>query len=221
MPSGALAACSNESVAGTGQSPPGRLFNGMIAPVKARPRCNAQKVSVLDLSCRIEFRLSFSSSTSASVAGSGIRCTYPAAAPLAGRCHAGWSLLRTEGLPPLQGENNCADDPGNSATKQGYGCELPAMVREWRELWAERAAAISANASFGVVTLASGGSEGHDATMAGLRWSQTANCEPLSLPLCAASVPPPSSPARPLSTRTCPPACRATPAPSRPPPQPP
>ena len=32
MPDGALGACASESLAGKGQSPPGRLYNGMVAP---------------------------------------------------------------------------------------------------------------------------------------------------------------------------------------------
>ena len=32
MPDGALGVCANESLAGKGQSPPGRLYNGMVAP---------------------------------------------------------------------------------------------------------------------------------------------------------------------------------------------
>lgn len=60
---------------------------------------------------------------------------------------------------------------GNSMTGTGYGCSLPAMVRNWRDVWAGD----SEDALFGVATLASGGSEGAGWHMAGMRWSQTAN----------------------------------------------
>jgi hypothetical protein len=67
------------------------------------------------------------------------------------------------------GENNCGGVMGNSKDHDGYGCELAAMVALWREQWD------NPNGPFGVVTLAAGGSEGHGANMAGMRWSQTAN----------------------------------------------
>ena len=64
---------------------------------------------------------------------------------------------------------------GNSAAKIGYGCQLPAMVAEWRRLWSATAGTTDPLAPFGVVSLAAGGSEGHPDNMAGMRWSQTAN----------------------------------------------
>eukprot|EP00656_Telonema_subtile_P043614 TRINITY_DN49962_c0_g1_i1.p1 TRINITY_DN49962_c0_g1~~TRINITY_DN49962_c0_g1_i1.p1 ORF type:complete len:417 (-),score=29.87 TRINITY_DN49962_c0_g1_i1:143-1393(-) len=69
-----------------------------------------------------------------------------------------------------QGENNCGGDPGNSMTSTGYGCLLPALIHRWRGLWAG-----GENASFGIVTLAAGGSEGHDQAMAAMRWSESGN----------------------------------------------
>merc|ERR1712185_479649 len=64
---------------------------------------------------------------------------------------------------------------GNSARGVGYGCQLPAMVAEWRRLWSAVPGTTDPLAPFGVVTLAAGGSEGHDENMAAMRWSQTAN----------------------------------------------
>lgn len=61
-------------------------------------------------------------------------------------------------------------DPGNSLRKEGYGCELPAMVKSWRASWWA-----SDTALFGVATLAAGGSEGNGHHMAGIRWSETTN----------------------------------------------
>ena len=63
---------------------------------------------------------------------------------------------------------------GNSATQCGYGCQMPSMVAAWRRQWSEQGTT-DPLAPFGVVTLAAGGSEGHDSAMAGMRWSQTAN----------------------------------------------
>jgi hypothetical protein len=74
-----------------------------------------------------------------------------------------------------QGENNCADTPGNSATKSGYGCEMAALVASWREIWSAESGTTDPEAPFGIVSLASGGSEGHDEAIGGLRWSQSGN----------------------------------------------
>ena len=59
---------------------------------------------------------------------------------------------------------------GNSKDGTGYGCELPAMVNNWRDVWDAEDDAL-----FGIATLAAGGSEGTGWHMAGMRWSQTAN----------------------------------------------
>ena len=47
------------------------------------------------------------------------------------------------------------------------------MVTEWRRQWSFVNGTTSGDVPFGVVTLAAGGSEGHDENMAGMRWSQT------------------------------------------------
>lgn len=52
---------------------------------------------------------------------------------------------------------------GNSMTGVGYGCELVEMVKEWRSIFS------APDASFGLVTLAAGGSEGNGENMAGMR----------------------------------------------------
>jgi len=90
------------------------------------------------------------------------RLFYGMIAPFANYSVAGWVWY--------QGENNIYGDMGNSRTGVGYGCELPAMVRLWRRVWAA-----SEDAVFGVATIAAGGSEGNGHHMAGMRWSQTAN----------------------------------------------
>jgi sialate O-acetylesterase len=85
--------------------------------------------------------------------------------------------MTVKGFLWYQGENNCGnpDGMGNSANRSGYGCQLPALVAEWRRLWSAAPGTTDALAPFGVVTLAAGGSEGNDESMAGMRWSQTAN----------------------------------------------
>tara|TARA_B110000208_G_scaffold26130_2_gene33966 strand:+ start:68 stop:1162 length:1095 start_codon:yes stop_codon:yes gene_type:complete len=66
---------------------------------------------------------------------------------------------------------------GNSAKFEGYGCQIVALVDGWRKLWStgHGAAASQLPLPFGIVTLASGGSEGHDGNMSHMRWSQTGN----------------------------------------------
>lgn len=117
-PDTVLGACKNASLNADGQAPPGRLYNGMIAPF--------------------------------------VNMTI-----------AGWLWY--------QGENNCGGTVGNSKDGVGYGCQLPVMVAEWRRQWSATRGTTNPVAPFGVVTLAAGGSEGHDMAMAGMRWSQTGN----------------------------------------------
>jgi hypothetical protein len=70
---------------------------------------------------------------------------------------------------------------GNSAAGVGYGCQMPAMVALWRKHWSATAGTTDPMAPFGVVTLASGGSEGGP-DIGGMRWSQTANFGTLPSP---------------------------------------
>ena len=51
---------------------------------------------------------------------------------------------------------------------------MPAMVDLWRKTWSKTPGTTDPLAPFGIVTLASGGSEG-GADIGGMRWSQTAN----------------------------------------------
>ena len=75
-----------------------------------------------------------------------------------------------------QGENNCETAyVGNVLNGSGYGCELPAMVADWRSVWSATSGTTAPLAPFGIATLAAGGSEGHSGAMAAMRWSQTAN----------------------------------------------
>ena len=83
--------------------------------------------------------------------------------------------------PRYQGENNCHGVMGNSMTKVGYGCDQVALVALWRKLWSS-SSATDPLAPFGIVTLASGGSEGAGNHMAHMRWSQTGNYGALPSP---------------------------------------
>ena len=78
-----------------------------------------------------------------------------------------------------QGENNCHNVMGSSATGVGYGCAMPALIDSWREAWAmaSTGGADDDERLFGIATLAGGGpaAEGSNQNMAGMRWSQTAN----------------------------------------------
>eukprot|EP01060_Flectonema_neradi_P037797 TRINITY_DN7724_c0_g1_i2.p1 TRINITY_DN7724_c0_g1~~TRINITY_DN7724_c0_g1_i2.p1 ORF type:complete len:431 (+),score=71.39 TRINITY_DN7724_c0_g1_i2:86-1294(+) len=74
-----------------------------------------------------------------------------------------------------QGENNCGGFMGNSADGTGYGCAQVALVKSWREIWSVREGTTPSDAPFGVVSLAAGGSEGHQYNMARMRWAQTGN----------------------------------------------
>lgn len=64
---------------------------------------------------------------------------------------------------------------GNSLDGTGYGCELPAMVADWRAAWSAAPGTTDPLAPFGVATLAAGGSEGNGGHMAAMRWAQQAN----------------------------------------------
>ena len=70
---------------------------------------------------------------------------------------------------------------GNSAQRIGYGCMLPTMVDLWRKSWSKVPGTTDPLAPFGVVSLASGGSEGGP-DIGGMRFSQTANYGTLPSP---------------------------------------
>jgi len=86
-----------------------------------------------------------------------------------------------KGFAWYQGENNCGGVMGNSVQKVGYGCAMPAMVAAWREAWSKVPGTTDPLAPFGVVTLASGGSEG-GTDIGGMRMSQTGNFGTLPSP---------------------------------------
>ena len=64
---------------------------------------------------------------------------------------------------------------GNSAASAGYSCEMQALVSQWRQLWSASAGTTDPSAPFGIVTLASSGSEGANSlAMGAMRQAQTA-----------------------------------------------
>lgn len=64
---------------------------------------------------------------------------------------------------------------GNSAAGTGYSCLMQALVREWRGLWSATPGTTDSSAPFGIVTLASSGSEGASGlAMGAMRHAQTA-----------------------------------------------
>jgi sialate O-acetylesterase len=91
-----------------------------------------------------------------------------------------WVNYSVAGWVWYQGENDCSGVTGNVKDHTGYGCALPGMIKQWRQVWAPSYSYTSTlhiddQRLFGVVTLAAGGSEGAGQHMAGLRWSQSAN----------------------------------------------
>lgn len=80
-------------------------------------------------------------------------------------CYLHW-LRADSAVPPLpsslsvrmlHGRHNYF---GSSLRKTGYACLMPKLVSSWRALWSQTPGTTDPNAPFGVVTLASSGSEG-------------------------------------------------------------
>ena len=65
---------------------------------------------------------------------------------------------------------------GNAAASTGYSCMMQALVQQWRSLWSQVPGTTDPEAPFGIVTLASSGSEGANGlAMGAMRQAQTAN----------------------------------------------
>eukprot|EP01047_Picozoa_sp_COSAG01_P001493 COSAG01_NODE_34_length_34978_cov_45.798475_20_plen_111_part_00 len=63
---------------------------------------------------------------------------------------------------------------GNSVAQVGYSCQMQALVGQWRKLW-HASSGTDRLAPFGIVTLASSGSEGASSlAMGAMRQAQTA-----------------------------------------------
>ena len=80
-------------------------------------------------------------------------------------------------LAPDQGEHNIGSQyvSGNSLGGYGYGCQLPELVRKWRQIWSEAPGTTEPEAPFGVVTVAADGGWHGARDFGGFRWAQTAN----------------------------------------------
>ena len=71
------------------------------------------------------------------------------------------------------GENNMGGTKGSAINNIGYSCEQRALVAGWRKVWSETPGTTDPMAPFGIVTLASSGSEG-GADIGAMRLAQTA-----------------------------------------------
>ena len=81
--------------------------------------------------------------------------------------------MSVKGWTWFQGENNMQNVKGNAADNVGYSCKQRELVRGWRAIWSEVAGTTDPLAPFGLVTLASSGSEGGP-NMGAMRLAQTA-----------------------------------------------
>ena len=81
--------------------------------------------------------------------------------------------MTVKGFLWYQGENNCGTLHGNSAYSAGYGCLMPALVKQWRRDWSKNSDT-HPKAPFGIVSLSSNDCEGSP-DIASFRWSQSAN----------------------------------------------
>eukprot|EP00054_Salpingoeca_dolichothecata_P010607 m.59131 g.59131 ORF g.59131 m.59131 type:complete len:367 (+) comp19074_c0_seq1:1277-2377(+) len=82
--------------------------------------------------------------------------------------------MTVKGFLWYQGENNMGGVKGNSAAKLGYACEQRLLIDGWRHIWSRVPNTTEPLAPFGVVTLASSGSEGGP-NMGAMRQAQTAS----------------------------------------------
>jgi hypothetical protein len=79
-----------------------------------------------------------------------------------------------KGFVWYQGENNMGGTKGNSIDHVGYACNQQALVEGWRKIWSSTPGTTDPLAPFGIVTLASSGSEGGP-NMGAMRQAQTAS----------------------------------------------
>merc|ERR1719272_1464628 len=83
--------------------------------------------------------------------------------------------MTVKGWTWYQGENNMFDVKGNAAMDVGYSCMQRELVKGWRAIWSETSGTTDPEAPFGIVTLASSGTEGADSeAMGAMRLAQTA-----------------------------------------------
>ena len=80
-----------------------------------------------------------------------------------------------------QGENNMPGLKGNGPANEGYSCSQRVLIEGWRKAWSAVPGTTDPDAPFGIVTLASSGSEGGP-NMGGMRQAQTAGYGVLPAP---------------------------------------
>lgn len=81
--------------------------------------------------------------------------------------------MTVKGWTWYQGENNMMDTKGNAADNVGYSCKQRELLKGWRAIWSETKGTTDPMAPFGLVTLASSGTEGGP-NMGAMRLAQTA-----------------------------------------------
>lgn len=82
--------------------------------------------------------------------------------------------MTIKGWTWYQGENDMHTVKGNAVAKVGYSCMMQALIQQWRLLWSATPSTTSPDAPFGIVTLASSGSEGANGlAMGAMRQAQT------------------------------------------------
>eukprot|EP00038_Savillea_parva_P019741 m.28625 g.28625 ORF g.28625 m.28625 type:complete len:802 (+) comp4534_c0_seq1:76-2481(+) len=81
--------------------------------------------------------------------------------------------MTTKGFLWYQGENNMGGIKGNSDALVGYSCEMIQLIKGWRETFSETPGTTDPMAPWGIITLASSGSEG-GSNMGAMRLAQTA-----------------------------------------------
>lgn len=82
--------------------------------------------------------------------------------------------MTTKGFVWYQGENNMGGVKGSSTARVGYACNQQALVEGWRKAFSATPGTTDPLAPFGIVTLASSGSEGGP-NMGAMRQAQTAS----------------------------------------------
>jgi hypothetical protein len=90
--------------------------------------------------------------------------------------------MTVKGFTWYQGENNMNNVKGNAGVDVGYSCKQRELVKGWRAIWSDTPGTTDAHAPFGLVTLASSGSEGGP-NMGAMRLAQTAGYGTKALPL--------------------------------------
>ena len=81
--------------------------------------------------------------------------------------------MTVKGWVWYQGENNMMGLKGNGRADMGYSCSQRVLIEGWRKAWSTTPGTTDPHAPFGIVTLASSGSEGGP-NMGSMRQAQTA-----------------------------------------------